>query len=220
MSKNLFGWMVMLAFVAVLVSQLQTPAAPAEGDTGLTAAELQAYGGSKTPQLPPMEALRPRTITMIGDSLSRVTARHLTSDTNTVWHVDALGGRPLSVAKPLVASSAPTTDVFVIALGTNDCASEVSDDKLKERIYTTLSVTEGKPTSFLTLGENGPIKGCAERFNRLLRELAGSIPTLTVLDWQAVIREHPEWYGGQGDGIHLIPSAYAARASWLADQFK
>lgn len=219
MSKNLFGWMVMLAFVAILVSQLQTPAAPAESDAGLTAAELQAYGGSKIPQLPPMEVQRPRTITMIGDSLSLVTARHIVSDSDTLWHVDALGGRPLTVAKPLITSSVPTTDVFVIALGTNDCAGNVNDKQLKERIYTTLSVTEGKPTSFLTLGENGPIKACAERFNRLLRELAGSIPALTVLDWQAVIQNHPEWYGGQGDGIHLIPDAYAARASWLQQQF-
>lgn len=209
----------MIAFVAILISQLQTPAAPAEGSPGLTAAQLQAHGGSKVPQLPPLEAQRPRTVTMIGDSLSRVTARHLVSDANTVWRVDAVGGRPLAVAKPLVANSAPTTDVFVIALGTNDCASDVSDKQLQERIYTTLSVTEGKPTSFLTLGENGPIKACATRFNQLLRELAGSIPALTVLDWQAVIREHPEWYGGQGDGIHLTPSAYAARASWLQEQF-
>lgn len=158
----------------------------------------------------------PVRITIIGDSLMVGTAQHWSPMGGHIQiGIDADNGRPLRKAKALIARTVARTDAYVIALGTNDCAGELSDEAIRSRIASAFTMGQAKPMLILTLGESGSIRDCAVRFNKVARQLADSIPGLELADWEAVIHDHPEWYGTKGDGIHLTPGGYKARARWL-----
>jgi hypothetical protein len=49
--------------------------------------------------------------------------------------------------------------------------------------------------------------------NDELSEAAAAHPDVTVLDWNAYSRDHPDWF--QSDGIHLLPSGSIAMATFV-----
>jgi lysophospholipase L1-like esterase len=51
-------------------------------------------------------------------------------------------------------------------------------------------------------------------YNRALRTIAKHHPTLHVLDWDAMARAHPSWFGS--DGVHPSMTGYRARAAATA----
>ncbi len=161
-----------------------------------------------------------RRVTVIGDSLTLGARDFLQSPNNPTLRivVDAKKGRSLSQSSEIVQKIANQTDLLVIALGTNDCASDLGSNQINQLVWSSLGATQEKPVILLTLGENGPIKNCAIRFNQVAKSQAATTPHLRIVDWQAVVQGHPEWYGSNGDGIHLTPAGYKGRAEWLLSQ--
>lgn len=216
-------WIGCMAIVLAAVNaQHASPTASAKPDHqgSSAAAQLAEFGASKTPVIPADTAPGPRRIIVIGDSLAEGTAQFMpTATPGFSWQTDAKVGRPMLNVGPLVAHYEPQADAFVIALGTNDCVGSVTDKELERRIFTILGKVLGAPTAFVTVGENGPIAACAVRLNKLLKQIAGVVPKAYVLDWQAQAANHPEWYGAKGDGIHLTPAGYKARAIWMTESF-
>ena len=51
-------------------------------------------------------------------------------------------------------------------------------------------------------------------YNRALRTIAKHHPTLHVLEWDAMARAHPSWFGS--DGVHPSMTGYRERAKATA----
>lgn len=222
-NKAIF-WIIGIALALAAAGNSQQSANSASVETmpgnPSAAAQLAEFGASKTPIIPADTTPTPRRIVVIGDSLAEGTAQYMPATTpGFSWQTDAKVGRPMLNVGPLVARYEPQADAFVIALGTNDCVGSVTDKELERRIFTVLGKVLGAPTAFVTVGENGPVAACAVRLNKLLKQIAGVVPKAYVLDWQAQAANHPEWYGVRGDGIHLTPAGYKARAIWMTGSF-
>ena len=157
-------------------------------------------------------------VTIIGDSLTVGAVEYWQTPTGMEVKIDAKTGRSLRQSQSLIKQTADATDAYIVALGTNDCAARLDDAALNSLIISSFTAGQAKPMILLTLGESGKIHDCAVRFNAAARRLADNIPGLELADWQAVIRDHPEWYGAIGDGIHLTHGGYKARAAWLRSQ--
>ncbi len=213
-------WILFIAVCLAMASNQTKRAettAPAKTPASVQA-ELTARSADDKPVLQTTTAPGNRNLTMIGDSLTVGTNSYVLKSTHGFnWNLDGKSGRTLKEAKPLIAAAAPKTDVFVIALGTNDCASPVTDSELERRIFTAMSATDGLPTSFVTLGERGKIAECATRFNKLVRSIAATIPTMTVLDWQTYLGDRINVY--EQDDIHLTADGYRERAGWFLSYF-
>src|SRR5581483_7315053 len=52
--------------------------------------------------------------------------------------------------------------------------------------------------------------------NRALREIASADPQLTVVDWNAYSRSHPDWF--DSDGVHLTPAGGEAMATLVHER--
>lgn len=155
-------------------------------------------------------------VVVIGDSLTVGMTPYWPTDSVALQaNFDAQIGRPLRSAQSIVARYDLAADSYVLALGTNDCMTELNEQQIRALINATTKPIRYKPVLVLTLGEHGPIRSCAQRFNAVLRQLSNSSQNLKLGDWQALARDHPEWYGAKGDGIHLTGQGYQARAMWL-----
>lgn len=205
---------IWIAVIVALVYYTQQPDAVEDGSTQGSTTVAEDTLTPLTSMLPPQDG--PTRLVVIGDSLTVGISPYWPSNGDSLRvDIDAANGRPLHKANAIVKQNIERTDAFVLALGTNDCMSELGDDEIRNLIIASLNTSEAKPVLLLTLGENGAIRECAKRFNAVAKRLAASIPSLELGDWQAIIRNHPEWYGSRGDGIHLTPDGYKARAEWL-----
>lgn len=207
-------WIVVIVGLVYFTQQPDPDSAEALPATTSTVAPPEDPTTPLASMLPPQDG--PRRVVIIGDSLTMGISPHWPSNGNGLRvDIDARGGRPLHQVNRIVSDTVEQTDAYVLALGTNDCMSNPNEDQIRNLIISALNTSQAKPVLLLTLGENGKIRDCAARFNAVAKRLAASIPSLELGDWQALAHNHPEWYGASGDGIHLTPSGYMARAEWL-----
>ncbi len=205
---------IWIAVIVALVYFTQQPEATEEGSAQPQTTVAEDTFTPLTSMLPPQD--EPTRVLVIGDSLTVGISPFWPSNGDKLRvDIDAANGRPLHNANAIVKQNVERTDAYVMALGTNDCMGNPGEDEIRNLIIASLNTSEAKPVILLTLGENGVIRDCAKRFNAVAKRLAASIPSLELGDWQAIILNHPEWYGETGDGIHLTLDGYKARAEWL-----
>jgi lysophospholipase L1-like esterase len=152
---------------------------------------------------------------VVGDSLALGPA--LEHDFPDSWEVDAENGRPLADAMfDLRRSAAAQPDCVVIALGTNDVhlrrtrQQMAADIARAERIlaeveclfWTTVKVED------TVVQPDWPVY--AQTWNDLLRHRARG----TVIDWNAVAAEQPDWF--LADGVHQNREGRAGYADLIA----
>lgn len=207
-------WIVVIVGLVYFTQQPNPENAEALPATSTTVTVPEDPTTPLTSILPPQD--EPRRVVIIGDSLTVGISPHWPSNGNNLRvDINARGGRPLHGANSIISETVAETDAYVLALGTNDCMSNPDEDQIRNLIISALNTSQAKPALLLTLGENGQIRDCATRFNAVAKRLVATIPSLELGDWQAHIQNHSEWYGSNGDGIHLTPAGYKARAEWL-----
>jgi len=205
---------IWIVVIVALVYYTQQPEAAEQSSNQPATTVAEDTLTPLTSMLPPQD--KPTRVVVIGDSLTVGMSPFWPSNGDKLRvDIDATNGRPLHNANAIVKQSVGRTDAYVMALGTNDCMSNPDEDEIRNLIISSLNTSEAKPVILLTLGESGAIRDCAKRFNAVAKRLAANIPSLELGDWQAYIHDHPEWYGETGDGIHLTPDGYKARAEWL-----
>ena len=67
---------------------------------------------------------------------------------------------------------------------------------------------------FVTVTRSAENEGFSKANNRALRTIAKHHPTLHVLEWDAMARAHPSWFGS--DGVHPSMTGYRERAKATA----
>jgi lysophospholipase L1-like esterase len=207
-------WIVLIVALVYFTQQPETEGAQAAPAPSSTVAVPEDPTTPLSSMLPPTNSVR--RVLIIGDSLTVGTSPHWPSNGESLRvDINAKEGRPLQQVNRIVADTVEHTDAYVLALGTNDCMGNPDEDQIRDLIISALNTSQAKPVLLLTLGERGEIQDCAARFNSVAKRLAASIPSLELGDWQALAGDHTEWYGANGDGIHLTPSGYKARAEWL-----
>lgn len=103
--------------------------------------------------------------------------------------------------------------VLVVSAGTNDDPGAVSE--FRALVRRTLSlVGQGRCVVWATV-VRPPYRGVSyEGYNDALRAAARRLPNLLVLDWAAMAKAHPGWFGA--DGVHPSMDGYRARAKATA----
>ena len=103
--------------------------------------------------------------------------------------------------------------VLVVSVGTNDDPGAVSEF----RGIVAQAVALAGPSRCIVWSTivRPPYNGISyEGYNRVLRAAAGRYANLRVLDWAAMARAHPGWFGR--DGVHPTATGYRARAAATA----
>jgi lysophospholipase L1-like esterase len=163
----------------------------------------------------PASAADGRAVLSYGDSLSVGTdlflggylhGWYVRSLTEVSRHADDVPG-----ALRGFGSSLP--HVIVVSAGTNDDPGRVSG--FARIVRETLAVAgSGRCVVWATV-VRPPYQGVSyDGYNRALAAIARRHANLHVLDWAAMARAHPSWFGS--DGVHPSMTGYRARAAAVA----
>jgi lysophospholipase L1-like esterase len=103
--------------------------------------------------------------------------------------------------------------VVVLSVGTNDDPGAVSD--FRRIVRRTVSLAGPSRCVVWATIVRPPYQGVPySGYNRVLRTAAARHANLVVLDWAAMARTHPGWFGA--DGVHPSMTGYRARAAATA----
>lgn len=156
-----------------------------------------------------------RTVLSYGDSLSVGTDLFLDGLLRG-WSVrsEAVISRHASdVPQALRAFGSSLPSVIVVSAGTNDDPGRVSG--FARIVRQTLAVAGPRRCVVWATIVRPPYAGVSyEGYNRALTTIARSHANLHVLDWAAMARAHPAWFGR--DGVHPTTTGYRARAAATA----
>jgi lysophospholipase L1-like esterase len=156
-----------------------------------------------------------RTVLSYGDSLSVGTDLFLDGLLRG-WSVrsEAVISRHASdVPSALRAFGSSLPSVIVVSAGTNDDPGRVSG--FARVVRETLAVAGPRRCVVWATIVRPPYRGVSyDGYNRALASIARTHPTLRVLDWAAMARAHPSWFGR--DGVHPTMTGYRARAAATA----
>jgi lysophospholipase L1-like esterase len=156
-----------------------------------------------------------RTVLSFGDSLSVGTDLFLDGLLHG-WSVrsEAVISRHASdVPSALRAFGSALPSVIVVSAGTNDDPGRVSG--FARVVRETLAVAGPRRCIVWATIVRPPYRGVSyDGYNRALASIARTHPNLLVLDWAAMARAHPSWFGR--DGVHPTMSGYRARAAATA----
>ena len=108
--------------------------------------------------------------------------------------LDALNDNPGQTVVMVIGYNEFTAD-WVKSVG--DLLDRLEQDKVKHIFWLTLHEAEH---DYIWL-------------NQQLGTFTAQHPELTILDWNAYSRSHPDWF--QGDGIHMVPDGSLAMASFI-----
>jgi lysophospholipase L1-like esterase len=163
----------------------------------------------------PLSAAGNRTVLSYGDSLSVGTDLFLDGLLHG-WDVrsEAVVSRHASDVPPaLRAFGASLPAVIVVSAGTNDDPGRVSG--FARVVREALAVAGPRRCIVWATIVRPPYRGVSyDGYNRALAAIARTQPTLRVLDWAAMARTHPAWFGR--DGVHPSMTGYQARAAAVA----
>jgi hypothetical protein len=156
-----------------------------------------------------------RTVLNYGDSLAVGTQLfldrylggwHVRSDTEISKHAADVPGALRSFGSALPR-------VIVVSAGTNDDPGTVS--RFARTVREAVAVAGSSRCVIWATIVRPPYAGVSySGYNRALTTIAGHHRTLHVLDWAAMARAHPNWFGS--DGVHPSMTGYQARAAATA----
>ena len=159
----------------------------------------------------PATAAGQRTVLNYGDSLAVGTQLYLgdylggwrvRSETEVSRHADDVPGALRSLGSALPR-------VVVVSAGTNDDPGTVS--RFARTVRETVAVAGRSRCVVWATIVRPPYAGVSYAgYNRALRTIARRHSTLHVLEWDAMARTHPSWFGA--DGVHPSMTGYRARA--------
>jgi lysophospholipase L1-like esterase len=163
----------------------------------------------------PAHAAGSRTVLNYGDSLAVGTQLFL-GDYLGGWHVRAeteLSRHATDVPGALQTLGTALPRVVVVSAGTNDDPGTVS--RFARTVREAVAVAGGSRCVIWATIVRPPYAGVSYAgYNRALRAIARRHATLHVLDWAAMARAHPGWFGS--DGVHPSMTGYRARAAATA----
>ena len=162
-------------------------------------------------------------VVVVGDSLTvgaEENLRRLAELHGFTLELSAAIGRQIPAGvDELRRLDAPSAELVVVALGTNDAAQPGFDRALAdERIDQALAATGGAPVAWVNVYRDpGTAAGdAAQVFNQALLEAESRHATLSALDWAWFVRAHPEVMAD--DRVHHTWEGYVARSRWLRDE--
>ena len=163
----------------------------------------------------PVLAAGNRTVLSYGDSLAVGTDLFLDGLLQG-WSVrsEAVLSRHASDVPPaLRALGASLPSVIVVSAGTNDDPGRVSG--FARVVREALAVAGPRRCVVWATIVRPPYQGVSyDGYNRALAAIARTHANLRVLDWAAMARAHPSWFGR--DGVHPSMTGYRARAAAVA----
>ena len=163
----------------------------------------------------PAGAAGQRTVLNYGDSLAVGTQLYL-GEYLGGWRVRAeteVSRHATDVPGALRSLGTALPRVVVVSAGTNDDPGTVS--RFARTVRETVAVAgSGRCVVWATV-VRPPYAGVSYAgYNRALRAIAKHHPTLHVLEWDAMARAHPSWFGS--DGVHPSMTGYRERAKATA----
>jgi GDSL-like lipase/acylhydrolase family protein len=163
----------------------------------------------------PAGAAGQRTVLNYGDSLAVGTQLYL-GEYLGGWRVRAeteVSRHAADVPGALRSLGSALPRVVVVSAGTNDDPGTVS--RFARTVRETVAVAgSGRCVVWATV-VRPPYAGVSYAgYNRALRAIAKHHPTLHVLEWDAMARAHPSWFGS--DGVHPSMTGYRERAKATA----
>jgi len=161
------------------------------------------------------DAAGQRTVLNYGDSLAVGTQLYL-GEYLGGWRVRAeteVSRHATDVPGALRSLGTALPRVVVVSAGTNDDPGTVS--RFARTVRETVAVAgSGRCVVWATV-VRPPYAGVSYAgYNRALRAIAKHHPTLHVLEWDAMARAHPSWFGS--DGVHPSMTGYRERAKATA----
>jgi lysophospholipase L1-like esterase len=163
----------------------------------------------------PLSAAGNRTVLSYGDSLSIGTDLFLDGLLRG-WSVrsEAVISRHASDVPAALRTFGPSLPaVIVVSAGTNDDPGRVSG--FSRIVRETLAVAGPRRCVVWATIVRPPYRGVSyDGYNRALTTAARTHANLRVLDWAAMARAHPSWFGR--DGVHPTMTGYRARAAATA----
>ena len=103
--------------------------------------------------------------------------------------------------------------MIVVSAGTNDDPGRVS--RFARVVREALAAAGPRRCVVWATIVRPPYQGVSyEGYNRALVAIARTHANLRVLDWAAMARDHPSWFGR--DGVHPTMNGYRARAAATA----
>jgi len=158
----------------------------------------------------------PSRVSLVGDSLNVGVEQYLRNELPG-WQIDADDevGRSTAVGlERLHAAGTGLAPYVVVSLGTNDPSQGV--DAFRADVAEALRLAGGsRCVVWVAIRRDGD---AYEAFNAVLRGIAGAARNLRVVDWPALVEEHPEYVAS--DGVHATPDGYRVRARAIADALR
>jgi len=218
-------------FALVVVAVVSFGAGHATAHTGTRAPNVRKPASvavrRSAPKRHARAKVRPR-VTMIGDSvadeISYLGSAQAALGRGVQLDLQLAACRRLVVASCTVAGVQPTTTLqlvsslgrslgpdVVVAVGYNDYELLYPGDVLQ--VLKALRRAGVQHVLWLTLRAS---RHDYVDMNRALREIASADPQLTVVDWNAYSRSHPDWF--DSDGVHLTPAGGEAMATLVHER--
>jgi lysophospholipase L1-like esterase len=176
--------------------------------TGVIAPEVVVHRRSHS-------TLRQGPVTLVGDSLNVGIEPYLGEELDG-WALtaDDVVGRSTATGLEHLRDRAATLGSYVVvSLGTNDRLDQL--DAFRASVDEALRVASGRCVVWATIHRDGD---AYEPFNAVLRDAAARNRSLRLVEWTAMVRDHPEWLAA--DGIHAGEDGYRARARAVVDAMR
>jgi lysophospholipase L1-like esterase len=152
------------------------------------------------------------TATLIGDSLNVGIEPYL-SGALPHWRIvanDRVGRTTPDGVAEFAAGRPPLSSHVVVSLGTNDPPAAV--EAFRADVARVLELAgPDRCGGWATIWRDGRP---ADGFNDVLRDAAEARPRVRLVDWAAMVQEHPEWLAP--DGLHGNETGYDERARLVA----
>ena len=163
----------------------------------------------------PVSTAGNRAVLSYGDSLSVGTDLFLAGYLRgwSVRSITEVSRHAVDVPGALSGYGSSLPRVVVVSAGTNDDPGRVSG--FARIVRRTLAIAGPSRCVVWSTIVRPPYQGVSYAgYNRALAAIARRHPNLRVLDWAAMARAHPSWFGS--DGVHPSMTGYRARAAAVA----
>ena len=165
--------------------------------------------------LPPAADALSRRLLVNGDSLAVGTKPYLPGQLRG-WKVTqsvAVSRHAFQGADVMRSYGRSLPRVVHVSLGTNDDPRSV--DAFRDAVREVMEVAGPRRCVVWTNIVRPAVRGTSYRgYNRVLSREARRRDNLRVVDWAAMLHDHPEWLGP--DGVHVEAVGYKARAKAVA----